>query len=203
MYYPFDYYNALVIFPLISLVVGIIPLFLVRVRLSILGLGLLAYFVAIIGKVVVQFFTAKLILSYPPYIIGAYYGTQTLLFEVGFAFLFVSLYKKITVRDAMGYGISLAFAENGILVGAISLMEGIITLLIFPTLPHPLQVMISEKVNIPVTYDIYHFMDRLGSLLAHTAWGVASVLYFVERKKEYFLIGLVGFIVDNYSSLAF
>lgn len=200
MDYPFVYYNALIIYPLISLIVGIIPLFLVRVRLSILGLGLLAYFIAITAKIVVQFFTAKLILSYPPFIIGVYYGAQTLLFEVGFAFLFVSLYKKVTISDAMGYGISLAFAENAVLLGAISLLSGVITLLIFPMLPHSLQVTISEEVNIPITYDIYHFMDRVSSLLAHTAWGIASVLYFVEKKKEYFLIGLVGFVDDFLAS---
>ena len=50
--------------------------------------------------------------------LGLYYGLQTVVFEIGGAFLVAWLmvsWDRMSAKDAEGYGISLAFWQNGLL----------------------------------------------------------------------------------------
>ena len=88
-------------------------------RLRILYYALFAYAGAIALKNVVQFFTASAIINTygsASVELGLYYGLQTVVFEVGGAFLVAWLmvsWGRMFAKDAEGYGISLAFWENG------------------------------------------------------------------------------------------
>ena len=86
--------------------------------------SLVAYFGAILAKVVVQYLTYR-----PPFFpasggnpfeLGAYFGLQTVFFEVGGAYLvarYAVSHGMLKANDAEGYGISLALWENGVLIG--------------------------------------------------------------------------------------
>ncbi len=54
--------------------------------------------------------------------LGLYFGVQTVFLEVGLAYVFARLAisrVKMQAADAEGYGLGLAFWENGIYVGAL------------------------------------------------------------------------------------
>jgi hypothetical protein len=89
--------------------------------------SLMAYAGAIALKEVVQAYTANGVFAafgYVSWQTGLYYGLQTSFLEVGLAYL-VARYavarRQMDVSDTEGYGVSLAFWENAILLGALSL----------------------------------------------------------------------------------
>ena len=90
---------------------------------------LVAYAGAIALKYAVQIPTAKLVFdTFGAVSIasGLYLGLQTVVFEVGGAFL-VAYYAvsrgKLESKDAESYGIGLAFWENGVLLGILPLIN--------------------------------------------------------------------------------
>lgn len=98
-------------------------------RWRVLYYALFAYAGAIALKNVVQFFTAQSIINTYGSVsveLGLYYGLQTVVFEVGGAFLVAWLmvsWNRMSAKDAEGYGISLAFWENGLLLGVLPLIN--------------------------------------------------------------------------------
>jgi hypothetical protein len=145
---------------------------------------------------------------------GIYFGVQTSLFEVGLAYL-VARYavsrRSMGAEDAESYGISLAFWENGVLLGALTLLNlGVSYFLIADgLLPASVyQTMVSSNPSLfyppqqllgPVALGI---VERASSLLAHFAWGYLCVLAAVTRKRRYLLIALPMGLVDALVPLA-
>ncbi|BDC19487.1 hypothetical protein [Acidianus sp. HS-5] len=173
------------ILALIALIIGIVPLFLVKRDLKILLIAGGAYFSAIITKEIVQvsflhFFQTPQIQTYLAY------GILTAVTEPGFAYLFVRFVKQ----NPQTYGVSLAFWENGFLVGLLGIVSAIALpanynlTLISPLLNEPLAVVITGRI-----------MDRLSSLFLHYAWGVSAYLSFWKKDAKFILtIAPLGFI---------
>jgi len=110
----------------VALSFGLVAYWHRRRRLTVFALlfSLVAYFGAIFAKYVFQYLT-----NWPPFLpasggnpfeLGAYFGLQTVFFEVGGAYL-VARYavsrRMLRANDAEGYGVSLALWENGLLIG--------------------------------------------------------------------------------------
>ncbi|BCU70726.1 hypothetical protein [Stygiolobus caldivivus] len=195
--------SLILVLGLISLIIGVVPLFLVKRSLLVLGIAAAAYFSAIITKLVIQtsflqFFQTPQIPTYLAY------GALTAITEPGFAYLFARFVK----RYPQTYGVSLAFWENGFLVGFLTVLNGILLPPDFsissPLLAEPLAVIILGKT-----------MDRLSSLFLHYSWGVCAYLSFWKKDVKYILsvapLGLLDSLtaymslahVSNYLEISF
>ncbi len=100
-----------------------------RFHAGIWAYSAIAYFVAIAVKNAVLLSTIHMVIGYfgvHSIGLGVYYGLQTVFFEVGLAFL-VAWYAvkrgKLERKDAEAYGSGLAFWENAIYLGALTLLS--------------------------------------------------------------------------------
>jgi hypothetical protein len=175
----------------------------------------IAYAGAIALKEVVQLLTLQPFTSAvggSPTALGVYFGIQTVLFEVGGAVL-VAWYAfsrgKIDAREAEGYGIGLAFWENGVLVGGSLLLNYVIyyTTLseggtaaqqLYGTLTSAAPALFySPSSALPLIG--FAILERFSSLLLHFSWGLLAVLGVAFRKKLLLAIalpmGLADFLV--------
>jgi uncharacterized membrane protein YhfC len=177
----------------------------------VLGFSLIAYGGAIAAKLVFQYLTAPSFLSISQgslWLLGFYVGVQTSIFEVGGAFLvacFAVSRHRMKKKDGVGYGLGLAFWENGILISATSLLsllsysttiaqgggaaESIYTLLSKsqPQLFYPPL----EALQI-IAWGV---LERISSLMAHLSWGYLCLKSATTRSRKYILIALpMGFI---------
>jgi hypothetical protein len=139
---------------------------------------------------------------------GLYFGLQTSVFEVGLAYL-VARYavskRRVTGADAEAYGISLAFWENGVLLGALSLLSVSLTYVLIaqglmpqsayqqlvatdPSLFYP-----PGQLAVPVALGV---LERASSLLFHLSWGYLCVLAAYLRRRAYLLAALPMGLVD-------
>ena len=175
--------------------------------------SLIAYGGAIACKVMFQAITFNALMAGfrgDLSILGVYFGTQTVIFEVGGAYLVASLgVSRGKLEDAEAYGLGLAFWENagylGVL-GMFSLMSIYLTLtagtissvelysnLIAnrPTLFYP-----PSKALPLIGFSI---LERVTSLLFHSCWGYLCLLSASLHKRRYFLValpmGLLDFLV--------
>ena len=182
-----------------------------RLAVIVLVLSFLAYAGAIALKEIVQTFTLGAVTSAfgtVSWETGLYFGAQTSFFEVGLAYL-VAMYavsrKQIAAVDAEAYGISLAFWENGILLGALALFDLVVAYLLIaeglipaslyqsmvtsnPSLFYPPQQLVS-----PIAFGV---LERISSLLAHFAWGYLCVIAAYMRRRTYFLVALPMGLLD-------
>ncbi len=182
-------------------------------NLAVLGYSFLAYFIAIGIKMAFQYLTAGFVTSrfgYTSIETAMYYGLQTSFLEVGLAYMFASYaFKKkhISAANSVSYGISLSFWENAIYLGVltgISLVADFVLISIGPSsishlvyttiskndpalLYGPVLALISTAVSI---------LERTSSLLAHTAWGILTVISVATKKKVYFFIALPMGLID-------
>lgn len=208
--------NAIVILsPTASLAISLsLLVYMVRVgRLgrAVFGYAMVAYFIAIGGKIVLQSFTSHYTTPSPDFsntLLGLYYGLQTSFFEIGFAYLFAMIITRrgYNVRYAGGYGISLSFAENGLLLGLFSLIQLVSIYMIIFLGIDPLSNMLSEELRkrnpelFLSTTEILplvglSIVERISSILAHYSWGVLVFLAAVMRRPRYFAIAFpMGFI---------
>src|SRR5271155_2370553 len=91
--------------------------------------SVVAYFGAIGTKAHIQAVTYAPLdsaVSGNPWVLGPYFGLQTVFIEVGFAYLFARYavtHGFFRANDAEGYGISLALWENGVLIGGTALLS--------------------------------------------------------------------------------
>ena len=133
-------------------------------------------------------------------------------FEVGGAFLIASYTVRrghFKARDAEGYGLGLALWENGLYIGALTLIDYIIYYAILSSgsssgIAQTLYSALSKDAPalfypssgaLPLVG--YAILERVTSLLGHFSWGLLCVLAAVYRKKIYFLIALpMGFLID-------
>jgi hypothetical protein len=139
---------------------------------------------------------------------GLYLGAQTSVFEVGLAYL-VARYavsrRQMGGADAEAYGISLAFWENGVLLGALTLVnlavtylliaDGLIPASVYQTLvsSNPSLFYTPQQLAVPLALGV---LERVSSLLSHLAWGYLCVLAAYLHRRVYVLIALPMGLLD-------
>ncbi len=193
-----------------------------RLTLWALVFSLVAYFGAVFAKYAVQ------ALTYAPFdsavrgnvaALGAYFGLQTALLEVGGAYL-VARYAVsrgfLRANDAEGYGVSLALWENGVLIGGSLLVNyAIYYATLSPGAGAAAQQMFmallqaapslfnSPSSALPLVG--YSVLERFSSLLVHFSWGYLCVMAAVFNKRAFLVLaipmGLVDFFVPLVGTL--
>ena len=177
-----------------------------RFNPMVLVYSLVAYAVAIALKSGVQSIPTNIVLNNVG--LGVYYGLQTVIFEVGLAY-FVAWYAisrgKLERKDAEAYGAGLAFWENAVLLGVLSLISLVAYYSVLST-NTPLAQTLYDKLNsiAPAYFDpnskalqlvALGTLERISSILAHSAWGYLCFVSVYLHKKRLFLIALpMGFI---------
>jgi hypothetical protein len=140
--------------------------------------------------------------------LGVYYGLQTMVFEVGLAFVvawFLVSHGKLDRKDAEAYGSGLAFWENAAFLGALSLINLISYYVILSGNTSLAQTLYSQlNANAPGLFAsapealrsvALGTLERVSSIMIHFAWGYLCVMAALYRKKKLFLIALpMGFI---------
>ncbi len=186
-----------------------------------LSFSLLAYVGAIAVKILLQALTYGAFLSRVgsnPFALGAYFGIQTVLFEVGGAYLVAAWavsQGKLKSRDAEGYGLGLAFWENAGYIGILGLFT-LVSIYFALALGGPVSEQVYSSLIIarpdlfyPASQALvlvgYALLERVSSLLFHLSWGYLCLLAAYAHRKRYFLIalpmGLVDFFVPFASTL--
>lgn len=171
-----------------------------------------AYFLAIGAKYAIQIPTVHTVLDRFGQVsvgVGFYYGLQTVFLEVGLAYVFARLALRrwrIGASDAVPYGLSLAFWENGIFLGAFSILNlGVIFLLLASgssTAEAAYSQLVSAEPSLflpPATLlplVLIGTLERVSSMLVHLAWGMLCVFSAVYRKKRYLGYALPMGLVD-------
>jgi len=189
--------------------------------MMVLAYSFVAYAVAIALKYAVQLPTIGSVTSYfgqHGIGLGVYYGVQTMFFEVGLAYLFAWYAVsrgRLGKRDAEGYGAGLAFWENAVLLGALSLINLIAYYAILSTNSSLAQTIYDLlNKNSPGLFDPVQqalatvalgTVERVSSILIHLAWGYLCVMAAVYRKKRLLIVampmGLVDFFVPFATSI--
>jgi uncharacterized membrane protein YhfC len=151
--------------------------------------------------------------------LGLYLGLQTVVFEVGGAFLvarFAILRRKMKRREAVAYGLGLAFWENGVLIGAFTLLS---TLSYFIVLSQGGQAAESMYTLVSTTHPQLFYppqsalpfigwslLERISSFMVHLSWGYLCVKSVALHRKDYFFLalpmGLIDFLVPFLPILA-
>lgn len=173
---------------------------------------LLAYGGAIAAKYAVQIPTIGLVAGSGPVALGVYYGVQTVVFEVGFAYLVAYLAFKrgsLDRRDAEAYGSGLGFWENVAFLSALSLVNLVAYYLILSSGSSLASTVYDQlNANAPSLFSSnaealglvgIGVLERISSLLVHIAWGYLCVMAVIYHKKTLFAIalpmGLIDFLV--------
>jgi hypothetical protein len=168
--------------------------------------SLVAYAVAIALKIVVQSLPINIALSTVG--LGVYYGLQTVIFEVGLAYLVVWYavsHGKLERKDAEAYGAGLAFWENAVLLGVLSLISLVAYYSILSTNTSLAQTVYDQlNKNAPGYFKpaqqalglvALGTLERVSSILSHSAWGYLCFASAYIHKKRLFLIALaMGFL---------
>jgi len=179
---------------------------------ALLLLALVAYAGAIMAKVAIQaasFPAAQSFFGPASLGLGLYFGLQTVFLEVGLAYLVASLSVKRAVAgasDGVGYGLSLAFWENGVLLGALPILNLTVTYMLIASGSSLGQTVYTTVYNADPTYFqppsvilwsvLLGTLERLSSMLIHVAWGVLVVLAAASGRKRYLAYALPMGLVD-------
>ncbi len=144
--------------------------------------------------------------------LGIYYGLQTVVFEVGLAFVvawWAVSHGKLVKKDAEAYGAGLAFWENAAFLSALSLINLVSYYVILSNNTSLAQTLYTQlNTNAPGLFAspsealqsvALGTLERVSSIMIHFAWGYLCIMAAVYRKKWLFLIalpmGLVDFLV--------
>jgi hypothetical protein len=182
---------------------------------AVLLYSLVAYAGAILLKVILQQFTATGVINmfgFASVVDGLYFGLQTAFFEIGGAFLVALLGVRrgaFAAQDVEGYGLGLAFWENGILLGSfavVNLLAVYITIAsnssaapsyysaLLKTQP---QLFYPPLEALPLVG--FGILERVSSLLLHFSWGYLCFVAALTGRRSYFLaalpMGLIDFLV--------
>lgn len=140
---------------------------------------------------------------------GAYYGLQTVFLEVGLAYVFAryaASHGLFGAGDAEGYGISLAFWENGLLVGGIAALQYAAYYTTLAGAGASAQQLLSTLLRdapslfypparaLPLVG--YSVLERVSSLLLHFSWGYLCVLAAVFRRRVFLYVALPMGLAD-------
>ena len=181
-------------------------------RGAILLMSAAAYFVAIGAKEAIQLPTAASVeakFGATSVGLGLYFGLQTVFLEVGLAYLFavyLARSRGLKVTDAVPYGLSLSFWENGVLLGVFSILSLGVTYLLLAAGGSEASTLYYQLVNaqpsvflppaslLPTV--LIGTLERVSSMLIHTAWGMLCVFSAVSRRKRYLAYALPMGLVD-------
>ncbi len=181
-------------------------------RGSVILYALIAYAGAMIFKNIVQLLTASSMVnmfgSQSP-VFGLYLGLQTVIFEVGGAFLvawFLASRNKISASDAESYGLSLSFWENGALLGLLPLIN-LVSIYAILSSNTSLAVTVYDQLftSQPALFDQsasilpligWGILERVSSLLLHFSWGYLCIMAAVFHKKQLFILALPFGLID-------
>jgi hypothetical protein len=180
--------------------------------------SLLAYAGAIALKVVLQSLTARQVSSGfhgDPVVLGAYVGIQTVVFEVGGAFLVATLAVSrghFNAKDAEGYGLGLALWENGVLLGIFGLVNlTTYYLMLRSNSPAAESLYSTLLASQPILFsppgqalfaNVLGILERVSSLLVHFSWGYLCLISAFFRKRKYFLLALPMGLIDFFVPFA-
>jgi len=178
--------------------------------------SLIAYAGAILLKVIFQLLTVNAAISTfgsESVATGLYYGLQTVIFEVGGAYV-VARYAvsrgRFTEKDAGAYGISLAFWENGVYLGLFSLISVVSIYAVIATGPPAAaqdvynallksESSLFSPPAVALPQVALGILERISSIILHSAWGYVVVLAAVYKRNHYLYaalpMGLVDFFV--------
>lgn len=141
--------------------------------------------------------------------LGAFYGAQTVFLEVGLAYVF-AVYgvrrRRVGTAEAVPYGLSLAFWENGVLLGVLSLFNlGVVYLMLASNSTAASALYSQLQAAQPLLFQglaqalptvALGTLERLSSMLAHLAWGVLVILSASTRKRVYLVVALPMGLLD-------
>jgi len=188
-----------------------------RFTKTVLLYSLLAYAGAIAVKAIVQAATYPILQAIAngnPYALGAYFGVQTVVFEVGGAFLAASLLSsrnKLCVEDAEGYGLSLGMWENAGLLGVLGLLNLITIFVVIAsggTAAESLSTLSTLRPDLfyppaqALPLVAYGILERVSSLLVHVSWGILVVLAACLHKRGFLLLALPMGMIDFFVPFA-
>ncbi|MGD0330629.1 MAG: YhfC family glutamic-type intramembrane protease [Nitrososphaeria archaeon] len=173
--------------------------------------SLLAYGGAIALKYAVQIPTASKVVGYfgaQSVGYGIYVGLQTVVFEVGGAYLvarYVISRGMLTGKDAEAYGLGLAFWENVVLLGVLPIINLVAYYIILSTNTPLAQTVYAQLVESspglfsPASQVIgtmaLGVVERISSTFFHFAWGYLCIMSAYVNKKRYLLLALpMGFV---------
>ena len=184
-----------------------------RLTMFVLLFSVVAYFGAILAKVVFQYLTYR-----PPFfpasggnlfVLGAYFGLQTVFFEVGGAYLvarYAVTHGMLRANDAEGYGISLALWENGVLIGGVLLVDYAVYYATLAGSGTVAEQMFTTLVSSsPSLFDApsgalplvgFAILERVSSLLIHFSFGYLCVLAAVFKRRNFLVLALPMGMVD-------
>ena len=152
--------------------------------------------------------------------LGLYYGLQTVVFEVGGAYLvayFAFRRKHLGAMDAEGYGLALALWENGVWIGLMTLINYAVYYAVLSSGSNSLSQQIYDALSknapslfFPPSQSLplvgFAILERVSSLFAHFSWGLLVVFAVVLRKKTFLVLalpmGLIDFLVPFVSALS-
>ena len=177
--------------------------------------SMIAYAGAIACKVILQAITLNSLMANfhgDLSILGAYFGIQTVIFEVGGAYLVAILAvsrNKLKAKDSEAYGLGLAFWENAGYLGVLGLFS---LLSIYLTLGSGTISSLELSSNLianrpalfyPLSQALpligFSILERVTSLLFHFCWGYLCLLSASKHNRRYFLaalpMGLLDFFV--------
>jgi hypothetical protein len=182
-----------------------------RFHWLVLVYSLVAYSVAIALKYAVQIPTLSAVTAYfgsGSVGLGVYYGLQTVLFEVGLAYVvawYVISHGLLEKKDAEAYGSALAFWENAGLLGILSLINLVAYWSILSSNTPLAQTVYSQlNANSPGLFApaqealqsvALGTLERVSSIMIHFAWGYLCFMALILHKRRLFLIALpMGFV---------
>ncbi|RLE62467.1 MAG: hypothetical protein DRJ38_09585 [Thermoprotei archaeon] len=156
-----------------------------KIRPLFYGIGLLAWFLAILIKVVLDFTLTSSILNLAPRehrVLAAclYYGLRTGLFEAGILYLFLLKLKikRISFEDAVGIGIAYGAIE-AILTG----FSNIVNILMFyfvpeliEQIPEAQREIIVSSLNLETIVIFAPIIERASALIIHITSAILVVL---------------------------
>jgi len=186
-----------------------------------LAYSLVAYTVAIALKYAVQIPTINAVEGYfgqASVGLGVYYGLQTVVFEVGLAYLvafYIINHSLLERKDAEAYGSGLAFWENAGLLGVVTLINLVVYYSILSSNTPLAQTVYNQLMaNQPGLFAstqtalmsmLWGILERISSIMMHFAWGYLCFMAVILRRKRLFLIalpmGFVDFLVPFASSM--
>lgn len=169
-----------------------------------------AYFAAIILKFLLQHYTYSFVAGYGdgnPIVLGAYYGAQTVFFEVGLAYVLAQHAAnkgRLLLADASAYGVSLGVWENGVLVSIPALIDyaAYYILLSSPSSETYYSVIHSAAPSLflPPLEALplvgFAVLERASSFMLHYAWGTLAVAAAVTRRRTYLCAALPMGLAD-------
>ncbi len=197
----------------IAIVLALVLIFRKRgLSLAVFMLAAVSYFSAIAAKVVIQHFTLGYMeasFGYTSVETSLYFGAQTSVLEVLGAYAVVRHWKNhFNQARAGAFGISLAFMENGVLVGGLALVNLTANYLIIAFGQQSLASFVSHQLmaaNPSLFYGTfsalpivgYSILERISSLLVHYSWGFLVVTSVMAGKYRYLLAALPFGLVDS------